>query len=385
MERNSVNQVSLLPLFGVNIENEVRFSIDISQYFGPIKIHLLKEPVRIDFDDRHKKQDKSNANSDFVEMEIQCPTIEIALLPWNRNSSSEAILNSIVKYEQLPKDFDTFDSFGDYAVRASQQLDSFAVGTDINSKKVAPTLLIITSNQKITSDLVSFAEAQSPHTDEIIEALFASIRLVTGGEPYPFKAYFFVDGNLTPSIQKWSLMELNYNAVEITSSNIALVELLLIKIWSYRSHSRNITAYQIFTMAMGYYFLASTISEQRTCFMLHMIAFEALCKINETEPGSAAASRAAKLISESKREYKELQKFIWNPKEKNGFFQIRNEIVHGGLTYIDNMIATNLRTLIRRILINIAEAFFPNMPANSNYYDALHKYAESRFNLLPNN
>ena len=224
----------------------------------------------------------------------------------------------------------------------------------------------------------------NPYESNLVESMLDAVRLLSGKEPYPYKGFHISDGELIDSVIKWPLMEMQGNPIKYAELKQADIEQVFYQVWQIRIGARQNTSCKIVTLAMEYYYLSSTMTETRTIFIYLMIAFEALFKARDEKSANTASARLARLLADTKSQYKEIMRFMWNPQQASGCCQLRNEIVHGNISTLKGEIYWQLRGLLRTAILKIIFLVLTGKIDKELYYKSISTLVKQRFESLPN-
>ena len=349
-------------LFGSLVEDEISFVVDLDQHI-----------VRRDSDD---------VSQDGQERTLM-PWVKFQFLPWppSTNQSNNKIKKTydIIKFANLPPEFDIYDGFGEIAYGAPNQIDSFTIRTSPDTKKVCSCILFIEYIPK--SDFFPLILPGYNEWDGIvIDPILNGIRLLVGGEPYPYKAFSLFGGKFMGNIIKWPMGDINFPPIAITMKSIQAIENVFVQLLHMKVSADKNTGLRIIATALGYYHFGSTIRDPRTSFMQYMIAIEGLFRHRNESSGDGAARRIAQLIEVDRAKYVAMKNFISTSNgSKEGCFQLRNEIVHGGIAKIDDAILDKLRHCLRDGIVEVILKVIPKMRSNDDYYSALDRATNVKF------
>ena len=338
------NQKLIVPLFGVQIETPLSFNIAETQFVERLTAHLFPKPI-----------------------------------PINKE------VKQLVPSKELPEGFDLFDNLGPFAFRAGPGgLGGFQTITTLSSKRNATAILLIEFDQVYPQIAAPLLSNTNPYESTLVESMLDGMRLLSGQEPHPYKGFHTTNGKLVDIVVKWPLMEIQGAPLKIASLNSSDIEKAFYQVWQIRTRAKQNTSYKIVTLAMEYYYLSSTMTETRTTFLHLIIAFEALFKTQDEDSASAASARFARLLAESKSQYNEIRRFMWNKKEEPGCCQLRNEIVHGYLTSLKSETYWKLRGLLRKAILRIMSLLLTGEIDENSYYESISDFVNHRFDTLPN-
>jgi hypothetical protein len=224
----------------------------------------------------------------------------------------------------------------------------------------------------------------NPYEINLVDSLLDAIRLISGNEPHQYKGYHFINNRRVDTLTKWPLSEFQGPQVNLNAHDLNEIKNLLLNIWRIRSESNKSKSCRILIRALEYYYLSSTMTQTTTIFLHLMIAFEALFKAQNEKSVSAASSRIAKLLANTKSDYNDIHSFMWNLKKNDGCCQIRNHVVHGDFTSIPTAMFWRLRNLLRYAIVNIMMLILSSQIDPQDYYVSLDSYANNRFSELSN-
>lgn len=377
MKDTEINQIMLIPLFNVELEEPLHLEIKQDQCVDRYTYKLFPRPIRI----IPGKPVIDNTDNKPIEIPVTAPRINIHFYPWKSKDNMANEVSDILPINQLPADFDTFDNLGSFALRGG----GLQTVTDLHTKRYATTLLIVEFIQIYPAEIaLSRKTSVNPYGINLTDSLLDAVRLISGCEPHQYKGYYFNDKQILNVITKWPLSEMQGKSVKLNMSDLQNLKNLLLQVWQIRRDSVRSKSCRIVNLALEYYYLSSTLTQTRTVFLYLMIAFEALFKARNENTASAASTRLAKLVANTKTEYNEIYRFIWNPKENNGCCQIRNQLVHGDFTSPPTTVFWRLRDLLRYAIVNIVNLILSSQIDLNNYYETLGSYANNRFTKLSN-
>lgn len=382
-----INQKLIVPLFNVNVEKLLQLTLSNEEFVEQLNFYLLPEPIKIVSHGIKTKMGKIEPIQTPVPTPIPTPKTTIHIFPWGRDQTTKEDLNKLFPVEQLPSDFDVFDSLGSIAFRAgSGGLGGFQTVTTAFTKQQAKALLIIEFDQAYpekTQELL--LGDRNPYEYSIIDSFLDGLRLSTGNEPHQYKGFHVTNNQFVNSVIKWPLMEIQGTPIKLASIDIENVKNVFLQTWKIRANSRKSKSCKILNIAIEYYYLSSTMTETRTIFLHLMIAFESLYKTKEEESASTACSRLAKSLATTKEQYNEIRRFMWNTNTNPGCCQIRNQIVHGNTFSLSNAMYWKLRGLIRSAILKVMDLVLSYQIDREQYYESLNEYVGKRFKGLPNN
>jgi len=377
-----INQKIIIPLFNVELEEPVHLNIAKDQCLDRLTLHVFPKPIRI----IPGNTINNKPNNQPMEIPIPPSEINIHLYPWKIQENIANEVKDILPIDQLPADFDTFDNLGSFAVRpGSGGLGGFQSVTNLYTKRNATTLLIIEFNQVYPQNIASYMKlSMHPSGPNLADSLLDAVRLISGNEPHQYKGYHFNDSQILDILTKWPLSEMQGNLVKLNTYDLNNLKNLFLQVWQIRRNSRESKSCKILTLALEYYYLSSTMTQTRTIFLYLMIAFEVLFKARDDDSASPASARIAKLLANTKAEYNDIHRFIWNTSKPIGCCQIRNHIVHGDFTSLPTAMFWRLRNLLRYAIVNTVNLILSSQIDRDSYYESLNVYVNNRFMNLPN-
>ena len=379
MSDTRTNQKLIVPLFGVIIETPLSFTIEESQFVERLTAHLFPKPIPIN------TGEKPPENNEPVPVSIPVPKTLVNLVPWPERTGADTEKAKLIPLEGLPEGFDLFDNLGPFAFRAGPGgLGGFQTITTLSNKRKATAVLLIEFDQVYPKMAIPLLSATNPYESNLVESLLDGMRLLSGQEPHAYKGFHITDGNLVDTVIKWPLSEIQGNPLITASLKSSDIENAFYQAWKIRTEARKIESCKIVTLAMEYYYLSSTMTETRTIFLYLMIAFEALFKAKDENSASAASARLARLLAESKSQYNDIRRFMWNTKDEPGCCQLRNEIVHGNSSSLNSKIYWKLRNLIRTAILRIIHLQLTGKINEKTYYESVGNFVNHRFDTLPN-
>lgn len=378
-----INQKTLIPLFNVELEDPVHFNIAEDQCVERLTFNLFPEPVRI----IPGKPIINKTDNKPRQILVKPPNIGIHFYAWKGKEKMASEVSNVLPVDQLPADFDSFDNIGFFAVRpGSGGLGGFQTVTNLHTRRNAKTLLIIEFDQLYPQNIASYMTwSTNPYGINLVDSLLDAVRLISGDEPHQYKAYHFNDNKILETLTKWPLSEMQGNPVKLNTYDLDELKKLFLQVWQIRRESRKLKSCKIVNLALEYYYLSSTMTQTRTIFLYLMIAFEALFKAQDENSASAASSRIAKLLANTKSDYNDIHSFMWNLKKRDGCCQIRNCVVHGDFTSIPTAMFWRLRNLLRYAIVNIMNLILSSQIDSQNYYLSLNNHVNDRFRKLSNN
>lgn len=379
-ESEKMNQKIIVPLFNTKIEGFLKFAINEEEFVQlPLQFVLLSEPVQV-FPKVEKKLE-----SKPITIPIPLPRTTIYFYPWNGREEANYEISNILPLHQLPNDFDTFENLGAFAFRSGPgDVISFQTSTQMPTKRQATALLIIEFEQSYPNTLREKLFTQNPYESYLLESLLDAMRLVSGNEPHQQKGFHLNDNRIVDVVTKWPLAEFQGQHLILTVSELENLKIVFREIWWIRSNSQKSKSCRILTLALGYYYLSSTMTEFRTIFLYLIIAFEALFKRRDEDSASPACTRMAKLIAETKAQYNEHNRFLWGTDKSPGCCKIRNQIVHGESASPPKEMFWQLRHHLRCAILQISHLILSSQIDPDNYYESLNGYVNNRFATLPN-
>lgn len=378
MGTNKVSQKLIIPLLNAECEKPLLLNITEDEFVERLAFHVFPKPIQIFPKVEKKPSDKP------VSIPFPVPTTTIYFYPWGGPEGNKHEINSIIPIDRFPDGFDIFDNLGSLAFRSGPaSLGSFQTITQLETRQQAKTLLIIEFDQAYPSGIPQMV-AQNPYEFNLTESLLHAVRLVSGNEPHHYKGFHLQDNQLTNIIIKWPLLEFQGNPVRLMDIDLKRLKDIFLMIWQIRKDSKDSKSCKILTTALGYYYLSSTMTETRTIFLYLMIAFEALFKAREEDSSSAASSRMAKLLANTKRETNTIRRFLWGTRTTSGCCQTRNQVVHGESPAPPKEMFWNLRDIMRQGIIRISELILAAHIDREQYYESLNVYVNDRFDQLPN-
>jgi hypothetical protein len=379
MDKNKTNQKVIVPLFNVLIDEPLQFNIAEDEFIEHLTAHIFPNPILVH---PGNKAVKKLPDNEPVAMSVPIPKTIIHLFPW-KNHEKESH-STVIPIDHLPVDFDIFDDIGAIAFRSgpSNVLD-FQTITQMPTRRQATTLLIIEFEQSYPDVLRNMIHAQNPYEHNLTESLLDAMRLTSANEPHQNKGYHLTNDLLTDIVTKWPLAEMQGSPVKLTASDLQNLKKTLLQIWRIRSDARKSRSCTILTLALGYYYLSSTMTEFRTIFLYLMIAFEALFKKRDENSASRASARMATLLAETKAQYSDLTGFLWGTNKAPGCCKVRNHIVHGESASLPKEMFWQLRALMRSSIQRLCYLILSSQIDRYDYYGSLDKYVNSKFVALP--
>ncbi len=379
MGENKVSQKLVIPLLNVESEKSIQLNIAEDEFVERLTFYMFPEPVRV-----FPKVEKKPSNK-CIPIPFAIPKTTIHFYPWNGRNNDRHEINNVVPVGQLPDRFDVFNNLGRVAFRSGPaSLTSFQTITQLETRRQAKTLLIIEFDQVYSSDIPQMVYNQNPYESNLTDSLLDAVRLVSGNEPHHYKGFHLQNNQLADIIIKWPLVEFQGNPVRLMDIDSIKLKDMFLMIWKIRRDSRDSRSCKILTTALGYYYLSSTMTETRTIFLYLMIAFEALFKESQEDSTSAASSRMAKLLANTKAESNIIRRFMWGTRETAGCCQVRNQIVHGESNAPPKEMFWKLREILRQAIIRISELILSSGIDRQQYYESLNDYVNSTFAQLPN-
>jgi len=379
MSDTRTNQKLIVPLFGVSIETPLSFTIQEAQFVERLTAHLFPKPIPINTGEKPPK------NNDPVPVSIPVPKTIVSLIPWPERARTDTETVKLTPLEELPEGFDLFDNLGPIAFRAGPGgLGGFQTITTLSNKRKATAVLLIEFDQIYPKMAIPLLSNTNPYESNLVESMLDGMRLLSGREPHPYKGFHITDGELVDIVVKWPLTEIQGGPLLVASLKSSDIEKAFYQVWQIRTGARQNTSCKIVNLAMEYYYLSSTMTETRTIFLYLMIAFEALFKTKDEDSASAASARLAKLLAESKSQYNEIRRFMWNTKKVPGCCKLRNEIVHGNLSSLKAETYWKLRSLIRTAILRIIHLLLTGEINENSYYESISHLVNHRFEKLPN-
>jgi len=379
MSDTRCNQKLLVPLFGVQVETPLSFTITEAQFVERLTAYLFPQPIPIN------TGEKPPEHNEPVPVPIPVPKTIVRLIPWSRDGSANKETNKLILSEELPEGFDLFDNLGPVALRAGPGgLGGFQTITTLSSERNATALLLIEFDQVYPQIAAPLLSSTNPYESNLVESMLDGMRLFSGQEPHPYKGFHTTDGKVVDMVIKWPLMEIQGGPLKVGLLNSSDIEKAFYQVWQIRTRARQNTSCEIVTLAMEYYYLSSTMTETRTIFLYLMIAFEALFKTKDEDSASAASSRLARLLADSKSQYNEIRRFMWDTKKTPGCCQLRNEIVHGNTSSLKAETYWKLRGLLRIAILRIMHLVLTGKIDQNSYYESISNFVNQRFDKLPN-
>jgi hypothetical protein len=371
-----VNQKFVIPLFNTIIDEPLQLHITEDEFVEHLTFHMFPKPILL------QKTVEKIPDNEPVSIPMPIPKTTLWLFPWN--SQREDWHSTVIPSDQLPTDFDTFDNLGVFALRSGpSNVLNFQTITQMPTRRQATALLIVEFEQSYPDALQGMPSAQNPHESNLTESLLDAIRLISGCEPHQCKGYHLNNNRLTDIVTKWPLAEMQGSPVKLTASDLENLKQTLLQIWQIRDGARESRSYTILTLALGYYYLSSTMTELRTIFLYLMIAFEALFKKRDENSASRASARMAMLLAETKVRYSKLNGFLWGTNKAPGCCKVRNQIVHGESASPPKEMFWQLRDLMRSSILRLCYLVLSLQIDRDDYYDSLDEYVNSKFAALP--
>ncbi len=376
MGANNLNQKLIIPLLNVECQKPLRINITEDEFVERLTYYMLPEPVQV-----FPKIEKKPSNKP-IPIPFPIPKTTIHFYPWNGLEGDRHEINSVMPVGQLPHGFDVFDNLGAVAIRSGPgSPSSFQTITQLETRQQAKTLLIIEFDQVYPNDIPQMG--QNLYESSLTESLLDSVRLVSGNEPHHYKGFHLQDNQLTDIIIKWPLVEFQGSPVRLVDIDTMRLKDIFLMIWKIRSGYRDSKSCKILTTALEYYYLSSTMTEIRTIFLYLMIAFEALFKKREGDSTSAASSRIANLLANTKHESNVIKRFLWSGGSTSGCCQVRNQIVHGESSAPTWEMFWKLRYILQHAILRISELILSSHIHREQYYESLNVYINNRFAQFP--
>jgi hypothetical protein len=364
----------LLPLFGVDLDAALHFLVPGADPQNKAAFHSADQ----------LRSAGASVSTSTATTSVVAP-VRIDLIPWDRSEAAANLAKERFPLDQLPNDFDSFENLGIFGLRAGPGgLGGFQTTTTIQTNAHARALLIIDLLHPPSDAHTSFKSDVWPFTAIFVDSLLDGLRFSSQREPHPYKGFSAIGDRLEEKIVKWPLAEIQGEPIVLRQADIEGAKEMLRQAWLARLYSRSVEGFRIAVLAMEYYYLSSTMTELRTIFLHLMIAFEALFKALEEESSNGAASRLAKLVASTKREYNEIRRFMFSTDQPQGCCQMRNEIVHGGLFSISWDSFWRLRRYLCLAIRLVLDLLLAGRIRGDAYYQSLANFANKRLETLPN-
>lgn len=303
-----------------------------------------------------------------VLQDIILDNLTITLFNWDsKDNVPKDILKQYCRAESLPEKFDFFDAF---------------------PQRYASAMLIVQvcelyppgPGQDILAEL-----SNSFYADQIIRSFQQSLKLYDDTEPHFYKGYYFKNGVNTGTVIHWPIKEMQGPPLQIDKGVLNSVNKLFFDLLAINEWHRDSVGHRVIEIALKYYILSSRQTEYDVIFLFLMIAFEALFKKSDKEFVSKARVRFSRLLAESKAEYSQISRFMSEDKRYKGCCFLRNAIVHGdeNANSVKSQTFWDLKRYVRKAIVRIVDATIKSNIDETNYYDSLEQYVNSRFSALP--
>jgi len=300
--------------------------------------------------------------------DIILDNITITLFKWDsKDNVPKEKLEPDCHTESLPEKFDFFDAF---------------------PQRYASAMLIVqvcelypaSPGQAILAKL-----SNSFYADQIIRSFQQALKLYDDTEPHFYKGYYFKNGVNTGTVIHWPIKEMQGLPMQIDKGVLNSVNKLFFGLLAINEWRRDSVGCRVIQIALKYYDLSSRQTEYDVIFLFLMIAFEALFKKSAEESISKARVRFSKLLAESRAEYSQISKFMSEDPNDKGCCFLRNAIVHGdeNANSVGSKTFWDLKKYMRKAIISIVDATTKSKLDETNYYDSLEQYVNSRFANLP--
>jgi hypothetical protein len=378
-----INQKLIVPLFNAEFDKPLQITLTGEEFVDRLTVFLFPEPIPlIPLQGRVKKQE----GNEPIPTPVPTPRTTIHFFPWEGIQTAKNGISSLLPLQHLPPDFDVFDNLGPFAFRAGPGgLGGFQTLTTAYTKLCAKALLVIEFDQVYPEKIQGMVGSSNPYESTLTESLLDGLRLFSGNEPHQHKGFHMNNNQFVDLVIKWPLMEIQGPPVKLAPADIENLKNTFLQVWQIRSNARKSKTCRIINLALENYYLSFAMTETRTIFLHLMIAFEALFKAKDEGSASAASSRLAKLLGETKGQYNKIQRFMWNTKGDPGCCQVRNQIVHGGTSALSSSMYWQLRSLIRSAILKATHLVLSSQIDREQYYESLDQYINNRFKGLPNN
>lgn len=378
MSNNRIRQKLVVPLFNAELEEPIQLVIAKDEFVRRMTFNIFPKPIPLFKNVNEKPENKP------IQIPFPVPQTTIFFYPWDSQGEDRYGISSVIPPDQLPNGFDVFDNLGIFAFRSGpSSSSSFQTITQVQTGRRAKVLLIIEFNQSYPDDVSEVLFSQNPYEFNFIESLLDAIRLVSGNEPHQYKGFHLNDDQLMDVIIKWPLAEIQGQPLRLKDINLKKLKEVLLGIWRIRSTFGDSKGYRILTTALGYYYLSSTLTEYRTIFLYLIIAFEALFKTQYERSASTASMRMAKLLANTKADYKDIKRFVFNTRRVPGCYQIRNQIIHGESNSPPKEMFWRLRDYLRIAILRVIDMLLSFQIDRDTYYETLSDCVNSRFSQLP--
>jgi len=146
----------------------------------------------------------------------------------------------------------------------------------------------------------------------------------------------------------------------------------------------SITKDKVLLLAIAYFQASFTFSDVGHSFLILMVAFEAMFKLEKENIGKGA-SRISKLLSDRKGDRSGIHT-QFDSGSADTFGKIRNSISHGSPDSDQAIIKTKFVSLfqfIRRAIIELLMIPGGSIDDSQDYYNEINAYVDNRFNGLP--
>lgn len=294
--------------------------------------------------------------------------LTITLFKWDsKDSVPKEILEKYCHTESLPEKFDFFDAF---------------------PQRYASAMLIVqvcelyppSPGQDILAKL-----SNSFYADQIIRSFQQSLKLYDDTEPHFYKGYYFKNGVNTGTVIHWPIKEMQGSPMQIDKGVLNSVNKLFFDLLAINEWHRDSVGHRVIEIALKYYILSSRQTEYDVIFLFLMIAFEALFKKSDKKSVSKARVRFSRLLAESRAEYSQISKFMSENPNDRGCCFLRNALVHGDedASSIRSQTFWDFKKYMRKAIVRIVDATTKSKLDETNYYDSLEQYVNSRFANLP--
>jgi hypothetical protein len=386
MNHIRIDQKLIVPLFNAEFGKTLQMSLTSDEFVDALTAFILPEPVQVVPSHGRLTLQKGN---EPIPTPIPAPRTTVYFFPWDTDPHSRGHVGSLVPLQRLPADFDLFDNLGPIAFRpGSGGLGGFQTVTTAHTKLRAKSRLVVEFDQACPENIRTMMDSSNPYEPTFTESLLDGLRLLSGNEPHQHKGFRVNDGRFVDLIVKWPLTEVQGVPVKIGPADVEALKGIFLQIWQIRRDARRDPeknkSSAILNLALDNYYLSSTIGELRTAFLLLMIAVETLFKDRDEESASAASSRLAKLVAQTKAEYNEIRRFMWDTNGDAACCQVRNQIVHGDMKGLRCNMYWRLKAYIRVAIVKIVSLVLSSGIDREKYYESMNDYANKNLASLPN-
>jgi hypothetical protein len=383
MDGKRINQKLVVPLFNIDFEKSLQIDLSHEEFLDGLTAFVFPEPIPVV---PLQAKIKAREGNEPIPTPLPTPRTTIRFLPWGDTANHEDHAKAFLSIQQLPPDFDLFDNLGPFAFRPGPGgLGGFQTSTTAYTKLRAKGLLIVEFDQTYPENLEAMVRSSNPYESTLVESLLDGLRLFSGNEPHQYKGFHLNNDRFIDVIIKWPLMEVQGTPVKLDSMHVQDFKSMFLQMWQIRRDARRDSeknrSCTIINLALEDYYLASAMTELRTTFLHLMIAFEALFKNRDEESAAGACSRLAELLAQTKVQYNEINRFMWDAK---GCCKVRNQIVHGDTSALSSAMYWRLKALIRAAIARIAALVLSSQIDRGRYYESLGAYVNESFALLPN-